>query len=157
MTIRYTVPRDRQPIIDLLRATDFFYDDEVIIATEVLDDALAKGPSGDYQSFCYEDESGRTIGWICFGKTPCAQGTFDIYWLAVSPDAQGRGVGRKLMADTEARIAARGGRLAVVETAGRPVYAPTRAFYLRINYTEVARVPDFYAPGDDKVIYTKTL
>ena len=155
MTIRYTEPHDRQAIIDLLQATDFFYDEEITVATEVLDDALAKGPRGDYQSFCYVDESGRAVGWVCFGATPCTKGTFDIYWLAVSPAAQGKGIGRKLMADAERRIAERGGRLAIVETAGRAAYALTRAFYLRVGYVEAARIRDFYDVGDDKVVYTK--
>jgi D-alanine-D-alanine ligase len=157
MRVRYTEAADREAIIDLLRATDFFYEAEIVVATEVLDDALAKGPSGDYQSFCCEGDGGLAVGWVCFGATPCTQGTFDIYWLAVSPAAQGRGIGRLLMADAERRIAEGGGRLAVVETAGREAYLPTRRFYERVGYAEAARVADFYAPGDDKVIYTKRL
>lgn len=159
MSIRYSLPRDRAAIIEILKDTRFFYEDEIVVATEVLDDALAKGPQGDYQSLVFEDKAGAggVLGWVCFGATPCTQGTFDIYWLAVSPAAQGRGIGRALMAETESRIAARGGRLAIVETAGRAAYAPTRAFYQRIGYEEAARVADFYAPGDDKVIFLKRL
>jgi len=48
-------------------------------------------------------------------------------------------------------------RLVVVETAGRAEYAPTRAFYERRGYAAVARIPDFYAPGDDQVVYTKAI
>lgn len=160
MSIRYSLPHDRAAIIEILQNTGFFYEDEIVVATEVLDDSLAKGPQGDYQSLVFEDETaaaGAVLGWVCFGATPCTQGTFDVYWLAVSPAAQGRGIGRALMAETESRIAAAGGRLAVVETAGRAAYAPTRAFYQRIGYEEAARITDFYAPGDDKVIFLKRL
>ena len=36
-------------------------------------------------------------------------------------------------------------------------YAPTRAFYLRCGYEIAAELPDFYEPGDGKVIFVKTL
>ena len=47
-------------------------------------------------------------------------------------------------------------RLIVVETAGRPEYAGTRAFYEARGYRRVATIPDFYAPGDDQVVYVKS-
>ncbi len=46
-------------------------------------------------------------------------------------------------------------RLVVVETAGREDYAATRRFYQSRGYQPTARIPDFYAPGDDLVVYTK--
>jgi hypothetical protein len=59
------------------------------------------------------------------------------------------------MAFSEEKIRTGGGRLYIVETSGRESYLPTRAFYERIGYTIAAVVKDFYAPGDDKIIYTK--
>jgi ribosomal protein S18 acetylase RimI-like enzyme len=44
-----------------------------------------------------------------------------------------------------------------VETSCSERYAPTRGFYQRLGFAEQARLPDFYAPGDGKVIYVKTL
>jgi D-alanine-D-alanine ligase-like ATP-grasp enzyme/ribosomal protein S18 acetylase RimI-like enzyme len=154
--IRRTTRADRAPILDLLACTGFFPPPEIEIAREVLDSALAHGPDGHYQTLtaCL---SGRPAGWLCFGPTPCTRGTFDIYWVAVAPEAQRRGVGRALMAQAERMIAASGGCLAVIETAGRPQYEPTRKFYRRCGYTLAARVPDFYAPGDDKLVFTRTL
>jgi len=57
----------------------------------------------------------------------------------------------------EKEIRRAGGRLAVAETAGQPEYEPTRRFYARQGYTAASRVKDFYAPGNDKVIFTKPL
>jgi len=48
-------------------------------------------------------------------------------------------------------------RLIVVETAGRADYAATRGFYESRGYRPTARIPEFYAPGDDLVVYTKQL
>nr|MBA3585770.1 hypothetical protein [Gemmatimonadota bacterium] len=66
------------------------------------------------------------------------------------------GIGTALVARMEQRLAG-AARLVVVETAGRPDYAPTRAFYQARGYQRAAVIPDFYAPGDDQVIYTKHL
>ena len=85
------------------------------------------------------------------------KGTFDLYWIAVDPARQGRGIGRELLRAAEEAILAEGGRLLLVETAGKPAYAPTRAAYLAWGYTEVARVPDFYEDGDDKIVYARRL
>jgi ribosomal protein S18 acetylase RimI-like enzyme len=84
-------------------------------------------------------------------------GTWDIYWIAVDPRRQSRGLGKLLMSFAEREIATRAGRLVIIETNGRDYYHPTRAFYLRVGYHEAARVKDFYAPADDKVIYAKVL
>ena len=45
----------------------------------------------------------------------------------------------------------------VLDTSGRAEYAPTRAFYQRLGYTLAATIPEFYAPGDDLITYTRTL
>lgn len=156
LRIRYTEAADHEPIMTILRDTKFFRQDEVDVAGELLAEAAAKGTDGHYQSFAAELE-GRVVGWVCHGPTPCCLGTFDIYWLAVSPDCQGKGVGRALTEFAENHIRQRQGRLIVVETSGRAIYDSTRAFYRRLGYNEVARLSDFYAPNDDKIIYLKKL
>jgi ribosomal protein S18 acetylase RimI-like enzyme len=64
-------------------------------------------------------------------------------------------VGRLLVERIEACAREAGGRLVVLETAGRALYDPTRRFYLALGYCEAARVKDFYADGDDKVVYVR--
>jgi len=154
--IRRTVRSDREPIRRILEDTKFFRDDEVDVALEVLDDAIKHGPEGHYQSYTI-DCDGKPAGWICFGPTPCTVATFDIYWIAVDPACQGKGLGKALMEFGENRIFERGGRICIVETSGREAYLSTQKFYLRVNYTESSRIADFYAPGDAKIIYTKRL
>lgn len=156
VTIRRSEPGDRPALLEAMASTRFFRPDEIEIALEVLDEALAKGPQGHYQSFTLVDAAGPA-GWVCFGPTPCTVGTFDVYWIAVSADRQGRGYGARLMAFAEDGIRERGGRLAIVETNGREMYHPTRQFYRKVGYDEGARVRDFYAPGDDKVVFVKRL
>lgn len=154
--IRWSSGADRDAIVDFTRATEFFREDEMQIAIEVLDEALAKGPAGHYQSYTAEC-GGAPAGWVCFGPTPCTVGTYDVYWIVVAPAAQNKGLGSLLLAHAEQLIAAGGGRLSIVETSGRSIYDATRQFYLRRGYHEAARVEEFYAPGDDQVIYVKRL
>ena len=80
-----------------------------------------------------------------------------MYWLAVDIRCQKRGIGRALMLRAQDLIARAGGRLIVLDTSGRADYEPTRQFYLHLGYHEASCVPDFYAPGDDKVTYAKRL
>jgi D-alanine-D-alanine ligase len=154
--IRWCRPQDRQVVLSFLAETSFFRPDEVDIAREVLDAALADGPQGHYQSFV-AGVDGQTVGWICYGPTPCTLGTFDIYWIGVAPAWQGRGVGRALTAFAEQAIAQRGGRLLVIETSSRETYRPTRCFYEALGYREAGRIAEFYGPGDHRVILTKSL
>jgi ribosomal protein S18 acetylase RimI-like enzyme len=102
------------------------------------------------------DAEGRLVGWICWGPTPCTLGTYDLYWMAVDPAAQRGGVGTALLVEMERQLVGRA-RLIVVETAGRADYAATRGFYESRGYRPTARIPEFYAPGDDLVVYTKQL
>jgi len=147
--------RDRGRVHAIIEATGVFRPDEVAIALEVFDGALAR-PGADYTALgAYA--GGRLVGWAAFGPTPGTTGTWDLYWIAVDPTTQGRGVGRELMARCEDAIAALEGRLVVVETSSRDGYVPTRAFYERLGYRAQARIPDYYAPGDGLTIYVKSL
>ncbi len=152
--IRWCRPEDRQTVLSFLAETGFFRPDEIDIAREVLDSALVEGPKGHYQSFV-ASVSHEVAGWICFGPTPCTIGSFDIYWIGVASAWQGRGIGRALTAFAERAISERGGRLLIVETSSREKYLPTRRFYEALDYLEAAQIPEFYGPGDHKVIFTK--
>jgi ribosomal protein S18 acetylase RimI-like enzyme len=96
-------------------------------------------------------------GYACFGPHPLTQGTYDLYWIVVAPAAQGHGIGHALLARVEAEVQARGGRLLLVETSGTPAYAPARQFYESSGYRCEATIHDFYAPGDNLVIFSKDL
>ncbi len=151
--LRPLAAADRRRIEEITRAVSVFRDDEVPVALEVFDGAVAGSP--DYVALgATVDE--RLVGWICWGPTPCTLGTFDLYWMAVDPAAQAAGIGTALLREMEGRLAG-SARLIVVETAGRPDYRPTRAFYEARGYRKASVIPDFYAPGDDQVVYVKAL
>ncbi len=179
LSIRLAKPEDETIVLDIIERTGFFRPVEVDIAREVFTEAALKKPGCSYQSYIAElretIEKGRwtnnekrivphpsplvprIIGWVCFGETPCTLGTFDIYWIAVDPTLQRQGAGKFMLEFSENEIKKQNGRLAVVETSGMKRYESTQKFYEKNNYTIAAKIPNFYAPGDDKLIYLKTL
>ncbi|MEP6992154.1 MAG: GNAT family N-acetyltransferase [bacterium] len=160
---------NRDRLSGLLLATGAFHPDEVDLALALFDEACPTGDivtdddtgsvvgNADYEFVGAFDASGILVGYACFGPTPATGGTYDLYWLAVDPAAQGRGAGRALVQWVEQALLARGARLLVVETSSRPDYASTRNFYARGGFAEAARVRDFYAPADDRIILTTRL
>ena len=154
LLVRVAEERDMEDVISLLQQTQRFRPGELDVAREVLAEALEPEMTAHYESLVAEHR-GKPVGWVCFGPTPCTEGTFDLYWIAVSPAWHRRGVGRGLLQRAEERIRERAGRMIVVETSGRGDYGPARAFYRRNGYVEMSRIADFYARGDDKVVYAK--
>lgn len=148
--------RDRAPIEAIIRSVGNFSSEEIEVALELIDEALAADESNDYLCWVVEDESG-VRGYVCVGPTPLTDGTFDLYWIAVDPTAQGRGYGKALTRLAEEEARARGGRLLLIETASQETYAPTVRFYERAGYALVSRIPDFYKEGDDKLTFAKRL
>ena len=155
-------------IVELTRSTGVFRDEEITIAEEVVTEAV-KGIGADRASGTDETDGGerpyyalgaevdgRVVGWICWGATPCTVATWDLYWMAVDPEMHGQGVGTALLEEMENRLSDKA-RLIVIDTSGRPDYAPTRAFYRARGYQTAAVVRDFYALGDDQVIFSKRL
>jgi len=157
LVLRHTlVPADEDRIRAIVTATERFRPSEVDVAAELVRAKLAQGEASGY-CFVLAEESGTVVGYACFGPTPCTVDTYDLYWMAVTPELQGRGVGQVLLAAAEQRIRAAGGRRVFIDTSARADYAPTRRFYLRAGYVVAAELQDFYATGDNKLIFRKDL
>jgi ribosomal protein S18 acetylase RimI-like enzyme len=149
-------PGDREAVGRIVRATGFFSEEEEGIAVELIDERLTKGEASGY-FFLFAEQEGRLLGYACFGPIPGSVHSWDLYWIAVDPAAQGKGLGGKLMAKAERLMAKRGARRVYADTSSRPQYGPTRAFYLACGYRQEAFLDDFYAEGDGKVIFVKAL
>lgn len=144
-------PVDREAVQDALGACGAFSQEEIGVALELFDAGLA----GDYVLFGAERE-GRLQGYVCLGKASLTAASWYLYWMCVHPAAQRLGMGRALQLRAEALVRSRGGERIVLETSGRPDYGPARRFYEKAGYLPVGRIPDFYRPGDDCLIYSKT-
>ncbi|MGC4121477.1 MAG: GNAT family N-acetyltransferase [Myxococcales bacterium] len=103
------------------------------------------------------EQNGRLAGFLTYGPTPLAPGTWDLYWIASAAWARGKGAGSALIKALEAELKKRQARLIRVETSSVTEYAATRTFYDRMKYLPASIIKDFYHPGDDLVILTKRL
>ena len=152
MTIRPLVAADRGAVREMLEACGSFSAEEVLAALDVLDAGL----DGEYCLFSAERDA-AVIGYVCVGHTPLTRGTWHLYWICVHPAAQGGGIGRGLQEHAEEFVRSQGGERLVLETSSRADYARARSFYEQAGYFAAGRIPDFYKPADDCVIYCKPL
>jgi ribosomal protein S18 acetylase RimI-like enzyme len=156
MKIRAIQPNDRNIIESILKAVGNFTEPEIIVAIELVEEAIATGNTGDYIAYVLEDDNG-VCGYACYGLTPMTKSTYDFYWLAVDPAKQGKGYGKTLIRYVENEVKNLGGSLLVLETSSQESYRKTTACYESSGYVLSARIKDFYKPGDDKLIYLKYL
>ncbi|WP_274373972.1 MULTISPECIES: GNAT family N-acetyltransferase [Synergistales] len=129
---------------------------EMEILGEVLAD-WAEDPQSGY--FVLEENlEGRRAGFLVYGPTPMTDFAYDLYWIAVDPPFQRRGVGLRLLRRLDGALDERGARAVIrVETSGKASYEGQRRFYEAGGYRECGRLADFYGEGDDLVLYGRSL
>lgn len=154
--VRPMTSEDKSAVMQILRDTLEFKPAEKVVAEELLDSYLCD-PLGSGYHVMVAEAGSSVVGYICYGPTPLTEGTWDVYWIAVAPKEQGRGIGSALMAFAEGKMKETQGRLAVIETSSTPQYEKTKRFYYYQGYEVISQIPDFYAPGDDKLTFWKRL
>jgi ribosomal protein S18 acetylase RimI-like enzyme len=154
--IRPMAIQDKLAILQMLHNMPEFKPAEIAVAEEILDSYLQDSIKSGYHVFIAEIDS-LTAGYICYGPTPLTEATWDIYWLAVAPSQQSQGIGKSLLSFAEEAIKENKGKMAVIETSSKPEYEATRRFYRGQSYKIACRIDDFYAAGDDKLIFIKRL
>jgi ribosomal protein S18 acetylase RimI-like enzyme len=149
-------PEDRQGIEQLLAATTAFSVADRAVALELVDDVLAKAEASDYRIICAHGQAGLA-GYVCFGKIPLTEASFDLYWIVVGPASRGKGIGRQLLRSAEAACLREGGQQLFAETSSLPAYGPARAFYEANGFSLLSRIANFYGPRNDRLTYGKRL
>ena len=147
---------DAIAVEDLVKRTGVFSAEEILIARSLIEETRAGAPGADYR-FLFADGEGSLDGYTCYGPIPGTDRRYELYWIAVAPGTRRHGLGRALLAATEAQVSALGGTHLFAETSTREDYAPARGFYAANGYTRHAEVPDFHADGDGLAIYGKRL
>lgn len=155
--ITIATPEDGQQIHAIDANTLIFSQEEVECVDELWEEFLIQGAEKSGYYFVVSKENGHVLGYACYGPRALTDRTYDLYWIAVDPNARGGGIGKKLLSAVEDAVRALGGRILVAETSGLPNYESTRAFYLATGYLLEATLKDFYSDGDDLIIFTKRL
>jgi len=149
--IRPVVPAD-------LPALKKVIDENALFPSDLLDDMIA--PYFGQQKatdFWITFEEQEPVAITYFAPEQMTEGTYNLYLIAVHPDFQGKGIGEALMRHVENFLSARGHRILLVETSGLPEFERTRHFYDKLGYQREARIREFYAAGEDKIVFWKKL
>lgn len=152
MTVRPLAAGDLPALRDVIAAAELF-------PAEMLDGMVAPvlaAEDGADAPLCRV--AGDPAAALAFAEPePMTEGTWNLRLIAVHPDRHRTGLGRTLMAAMEAALTARRAGLLLVDTAGTADFEAARAFYSGLGYGQAAVIPEFWAPGTDKVNYVKRL
>ena len=153
--IRLATPDDSAAIIALAVAAGLFPADETAPLDKMLADYF--GGNMDDGHVCVLDEESQPLGVAYYAPAPATDRTWYLTMIGVRRDRQGQGRGTASLQHVENALQASGQRVLLVETSGLPAFERARAFYAKCGYQEEARVRDFWAPGDDMVLFRKVL
>ncbi len=157
MTIIIATEPDGSQIQDITARAGVFNEEEIDSVGVMWNEYLTLGVEASGYTFIVEREGEQVLGFAIYGPRYLAAGVFDLYFIAVDPNARRNGVGRALLAACESAVCEQDGRILIAETSGTPLYENTRQFYLRTGYVNEAIIKDFYTPGDDLWIFIKRL
>lgn len=153
--IRPTTLDDIPALLALADATGLFPPSGLELLRQMLVDAL--GDNSESEHFWITDDDNGPVGVAYCESERMTDRTWNLQLIAIHPDLQGQGRGAKLLRYVEQALRVRGGRVLLVETSGLPSFERTRSFYKKCGFEEEARIRDFYAAGDDKVVFRKLL
>ncbi len=151
--VRAALPEDRPAILEVVRSSGLFSSEDVAEVEAMLDGFLAGLPGGDRWLVSTSDGTPAAVAY--YAPERLTVGTWNLYLLAVHPRHRGQGRGAELVREVEQDLRRAGARVLLIETSGSPDFAPQRAFYARLGYHEEARIREFYAAGEDKVVFWK--
>lgn len=154
LEIRSLKKEDRDEILSVLKSCNVFSEREIRVAMELIDLSISGSP--DYMVDVLSDGK-KVIGYACYGENPLALRVWDLYWICISPDFQGRKYGEILLKKVERTVMEKGGNSIFIETSSLPSYERARKFYKKLGYKIVSVIKDYYKTGDDKIIYRKNL
>ncbi len=154
--IRPTVPADTPELVSLARETGVFKPAEVETLRGLLGDYHAATQAEGHRCVTYE-QGGRPVGFAYYAPAAMTDRAWYLWWIAVSKRIHAKGLGGALLRHAEDEIRRAGGRILLIETSSLPQYELTRRFYLKHGYDREAVLRDFYADGDDLVVFRKRL
>lgn len=154
--IRRAQLSDINGIIQLAIDAELFKAEETSFLVEILESVI-EGKSGDgHQAWVNLSEHNNSItGAIYFGPDAMVHQKWDVWMIVVAPKTQRKGVGSVLLNHAEKIATSEKARLIVVETSSLSRFQKAGNFYKRCGYSHVARIPDYYSEGEDKLVYLK--
>ncbi len=150
--ISRTVKEDLSGIKSILETIELF-------PPEMLEEMIAdflENPNSNALWLTYS-ENEIPLGFVFCNIEMLTDGTYNMYAIGVKNYQQGKGIGAKLVNAVETQLRTKGGRVLIVDTSSTDEFGATRNFYLKNGYEKEAVIRDFWAEGDDKVVFRKKL
>jgi len=148
--------KEKETCLRIACAVDVFKPQEIETLAEVLD-GCENGPQSSYILF-KERLGDAVIGFIIIDRVAITEFSWDIYWLVVDKQYQGKGYGKNLLKRVESYILEQQDKAILrVETSTKKEFSHARNLYSRQGFREVGRIANFYAPADDLIIYSKEI
>lgn len=151
--IRETIQTDSEALLAIVKDSGQFDENGLAHVNETLNNYL----EGEGEDLWFTADDGEPVGVAYCAPEPVTDGTWNLLMLWTRSDRNGKGYGSALVNHVEKILNERGVRLLIVETSSLPDFAGARAFYDKCGFTHEARISNFFAVGDDKIIYTKSL
>lgn len=152
MKIRPTKHDDIPALQEVLNGTALFPSE---MLPDMVGGFLSDGQSSDIWLTCETND--QAVGFCYATPEALAEGAWNMLAIAILPAEQGNGCGRAICQHLEAELKGRGQRILIADTSGTDEFTQTREFYRKNGYSEEARIRDFWAAGDDKVVFWKSL
>jgi ribosomal protein S18 acetylase RimI-like enzyme len=151
--IRPTIAADTAALMSIIESSGQFNADGIAHVKGTLEQYL-NGETADI--WLTADDSEPVAVAYCAAEA-VTDGTWNLLMLWTRKDREGQGHGAALVKKVEHDLAARGARLLIVETSGLPAFETARAFYSKCGFQQEARIKDFFAAADDKIVFTKAV
>src|SRR5947209_2536753 len=154
--IRPATPAGTDALVAIAAGTGVFKPLELEALREVLDDYHAENRALGHVGVTLELH-GKPAAFAYYAPAAMTDRTWYLYWIAVDKNVHAKGLGTRLLKKAEEDVKAANGRIFYIETSSLPHYELTRKFYLKHGYEVAGQLRDFYAAGDDMVVFCKDM
>lgn len=151
--IRPVVPSDTPVLLKVVEGSGLFAPEELDPIRDLLDEYHATNAADGHILTC--ELGGVLVAITYYVPKPFTDRVWELLMIAVNKSHQRQGLGTEMLVAVEQAVRDANGRLLLIETSDLPTFAPTRHFYHKNGFTEVAHIPDFFADGNGKVSFIR--
>ncbi|MGB0853034.1 MAG: GNAT family N-acetyltransferase [Pikeienuella sp.] len=154
-----TATNDDAPALAAIAVSSglFPQDEETMFHDMAAEQIASEDNAGHWLVAFPQDEPGTLVGGAYVAPDGLSQDVWNLLFIAVAPHHQRNGVGGHLLANVEQLARSSGVRILIIETSSDPAQAAARKFCSGRGYKQQGLITDYYQPGEDKVIFARSL
>ncbi|WP_431221682.1 GNAT family N-acetyltransferase [Serratia sp. L9] len=153
MFIRPVESSDVGPLLNMLKVSGQFDEEGLMHVRGMLENYL----SGNSEELWFSAEQQGLAGIAYCAPEIMTNNVWNLLMLWINPSHQRQGVGQALINKVENELRHKHARLLLVETSSQIEFSAARAFYSKQGFINEARIGNYYAIDEDKLIFTKNM